>query len=896
MFLAETENFCATLGLKTHEVLEQLAKAAEEAVANGETPETTAEQYRELMAQLNHWTGGEKSGCTILINESVQQMRMRILGVKQLTADAGVQDDTGEPVTEEVGHIPRFADGTECLVRLKFEDEWLEQRCEKVRRTIFVQLGESREHLDRVDVDGAVEELRRQLDHRLRKHTNRKGAVQVDYYLPRYSTISKHKDKYERHLVEIAKKAQGHKVAFGGLVESIPEMETAYNEDLDALTERFGEAGTLPMLTAIQREAIDKEAKFAEACKRIRDELKSLAVDAPEKLKRENESFTKTCMVGQAQAVKFAADEDDQSSPLLKYSAKEVAFYAGEIAELDRALDEQAATRQEDVTKLSDRLQEMRQTPFKNFIEKWEQASEELCRSKGFGTVHGEPRRKAQERVRTLYTWGADARNRIGSVCDYLAALSELPVEDVGDPSSLPPFQIFRLRDQFVDKERPWVFTAELLGTFSALVCSLDCLGTHLDAFQDTYAPKYKLDNIKLVRILEEAELTCADGDDNGKNQEQALRQLCVGKVIGPLFGCDNYNSVIKSIVNTAKERYKEGLPSFMETFLNDMQESAEKTRMDGAMTIRERCDELRETTLLQLGGALFGELASRSMRQLRARAEQAKAITLASWAESDELREAHERALNPKLANPNNEKELVALVNHEADRCETALSMVVEDRARMAQLLRVEADAFVRRLSARFEVALALVDALPLHSQFMHLPGDEQVEAPRMSIKRRLRKMQSGQPMDSGDGSLPARSWNGVPSHELRCLLRGGTWPDDAELAGLGDEQLSERTPAVSSFRSPLHRDLYNKRNEFYKRFMEHFSVEVDCRSGELTARENKERVGDRTWNSMVRQLNPEAVEGALEARRLIAEEKAAAEQAAADAAAAAAAPGKKK
>lgn len=76
------------------------------------------------------------------------------------------------------------------------------------RVTVFTQLASSREYLSRLDISGACEEVRRQLDQRLRRHTNRKGEVQVEWYVPRYAAVSKHKDKFERHLVDVARKSQ----------------------------------------------------------------------------------------------------------------------------------------------------------------------------------------------------------------------------------------------------------------------------------------------------------------------------------------------------------------------------------------------------------------------------------------------------------------------------------------------------------------------------------------------------------------------------------------------------------------------------------------------------------------------------------------------------------------
>jgi len=303
---------------------------------------------------------------------------------------------------------------------------------------------------------------------------------------------------------------------------------------------------------------------------------------------------------------------------------------------------------------------------------------------------------------------------------------------------------------------------------------------------------------------------------------------------------------------------------------------------------------------LLKLGDQVFRELTARSVPTLHRRTGEVRDITGKVWSESDSRRQDHELALNPKLANPNNEKDLISLVEREADRFDAALQTAGEDWTRMVECLRAEGDIYVRRLAARFEVAIALLDALPLHSHFAPLPGDEQVEAPRMSIKRRMRRMQNGQDVDAEGDGLPERQWNGLPRRELRCLLRAGAWPEDPELPpDTATEVLEETTPGAASYRSPVHRQLYDRRNAAYEAFKTAFQTEVERRSKDLETRQEKEKVGDRTWTSMARQLNPDAVDESLGARNRAKEEAAAAVVAAAAEAAEAADPkkgGKKK
>jgi len=864
----EVEGLCSDLGLITEDKVEDDRATAEE---NGD-PEPYNPPPGEPI-EFQAWTQG--ADCKVVVYDflPISQVREKILTAAPPAADVPAGDDDktllpGDPaaaVTTDEGNppghadateipVPKFFDGSLALAALEIEGDWLDERLEEERRLVFAHLAVERDKLDEVDIQDAVEKIRVQLDHRLRKHTNRKGEVQVEHYLPRYTTISKHKDKFERHIIDIARKSQEHDEVADKFFNEVDALEQGYKDELVELTTKFPAAEALPMLTKVQREALDKSAKLKEACQAIRTKLMDLATRKPDGLKRENTAFIDLCRSGEE-----------------KYGPKELTFYTTELNELNSQLVERGRDRSERSQELDGRLDSMRKVPYQEFNEKYLEAEENLCASKGLGRKHGEPRRAAQERCRTLNTWGADARNQVDSLCKYFSELSEQMIDDV-DVAELPEYKVFNLRNMFKRKESPWVFTAEILGSFSVLVCALDSLGVHLSALKEEHVPKYTVANIKLVRLLAEGEPKPADGDDAAKSAELDLRQDCLSRVMGPLLGSNPYNDVIKSAVDSSHQTYasKGGTPQFMQTFLDDMTESSERSRLEKAIGIRDICDELRESILMKLGDAMFNELTNRYVLELRRRSRDVQNQTTAVWAESDAERAANESALNPKLANPNNEKDLISLVEREAERYDNALTTVAEDKVRMVNRLRETADEFLRCMSARFEVALTLIDALPLHSHFAPLPGDEQVEAPRMSIKRRMRRMNAGQPCDDGGDGLPERTWTGLPRYELRSMLMDGTWPADPELADLAPEALaSERTASVPSFRSPVHRQVYDRRKVYYEKFRDEFEAEVKRRSIQLEAREEKEKVGDKTFSISARQLGEEVVSKVLEERR---------------------------
>lgn len=102
------------------------------------------------------------------------------------------------------------------------------------------------------------------------------------------------------------------------------------------------------------------------------------------------------------------------------------------------------------------------------------------------------------------------------------------------------------------------------------------------------------------------------------------------------------------------------------------------------------------------------------------------------------------------------------------------------------------------------------------------------QVEPPRMSIKRRMRRLNAEEEKppepvpkaaakgkaaakppaeeekDTKDTGLPERQWQGIPKFELRALLFGDSWPEDPALAESDiEEKRKELTDTLKSFRS---------------------------------------------------------------------------------------------
>jgi len=737
-----------------------------------------------------------------------------------------------------------MADKSNALISVVFEDSWLDECFNGLREAVFFYLGKWYAKVNGIDVTDECEAESRQLDQLLRKHANRKGQVQVDWYVPRYGTVSKHKDKFERHIVAIANKNRGMEDATDELHKELESQEAAYKAKLESLCVKLACCETLPALTALERQAHDEEHRFEAMCQDILAKLVNLATKAPQGLQAENDAFLKVCKTGAEQ-----------------FSQKELAFYSGEVDDLNAQLGGKAKLRMERASELEGQLSDKQKVPAQDFAARYVEAVETLSAAKGLGRKHGEQRRNAQERCRTLVSRASTVRQNIENLLNHFVTLCTLS-SSTASAKDIPECPLFNLQAFFETSGQSWVFSAELTGMFYILVVALNQFATALEAYREPHAPKFKADALPNICVLREEEVLVPASDAPMQQVEANLREECVLRVLGPLMTMDSFNKEIESIVAAGHQAYKEKnaqTPDFMLKFYEEMRASAERARLDIISSIRQGCSALREGGLLELGDALFGSFTERAIQDLHKQTKSRQSSMSAVWADLDAQRAVNEKQLKPGLANPNLEDELLQLISEEEARRDKAVAAMAEGRQSTATGLREHGIGYVARLQSNFETAIRLVDAMPLMGQFIDLPGEDGAEAPRMSIKRRMRRQQNNDTAEQHTDKLPPRAWEGFPRVELLQRVSGGKWPDDPELKGKEGEA-QELTPAIESFRSPFHKKLFERRAFYYDRFRAEFDAMVKRCDDDLSKREDKEEARERAWQAAVKQLKGEA------------------------------------
>ncbi|CAD7957798.1 unnamed protein product [Amoebophrya sp. A120] len=793
-----------------------------------------------------------------------------------------------------VVRMPKCAEGTWTLEELIFKTHFVEDLLRSMRKRLFAFLHEHKSTLDdtaRAVLKAEDERINMELDQTLRRHTNRKGEVQVDWYNPRYTIIEKHKNRFERHMITIAQKSAAQEDEAVICYEKVVEAETVYHETIAMFTGKLSEARNLAALTAVERKGKDCCAKFVDVCRSKVETLETLAINGIQSLVLLNRDFVRMCKAG--------GDN---------YSKSEIIYYKEQTTILNDALSTKKADRTSRLDEEKAALPQRQQDPLEKFLQAYADAVDKLSQELGLGPVYGAPRRRAQEACRTIMSRTDTTLFGLGQYFRYF--------KDVMDKKEEPgPHTLnFQLRQQEVWKKKLPPPSTEMKACFLVIVTGMLKLGKHLEAFKSKFNDKYNNQDDKAVTEfskLEERILNAAGGGAAAPDLAEDEKQLMVEvseKLLGAIPTSDLFTPGIAKVDQAGKDAYKSGLPDFMAKFLADMKVSTESHRQKNCRELREKCRLLRDEVLLQVGPSAFGDLLERQLESckqaiIKLSKQMGKAAALL-----EERRLSHEQRLTPSLANPNNARILQKLKDDEALRYKDACESLNRFKLEFANTLQREAVAFLHKLVLLFQTLVRVLDAVPMPTHFNPLPGDENVQKERMSIKRRKRRVFAGHegPIEVDDEKLPPRTWEGVATNlwqldygeffaveneflQARISDPAGapaslTYTDAEKQIEIAVPSFSAAattpveegsvlqpepqpfpadsllqhgiSPSIESFRTDVHKSLFRKRNSVYEEFKVYFQKEVRDVGTVLKEKLEKEHAGEANWQNMCQQL----------------------------------------
>lgn len=252
--------------------------------------------------------------------------------------------------------------------------------------------------------DQSVEEL----DENLRKHWPRKGRLEVEVYQERKSQITNHNRKYERQVRACLEKYNNLEEEWGVVLDQIKDEFDQIQHHFARLKDQLPQGKNLAQLQGTSRREKDATQQFEERCRELTDQLEDLSSVQTGLLIKGNNDMLASCQLFENGG---------------NYDKPEVEWYQGQIDEINAMITTCKEQRAEKVAELVEEMNKLQQEPQVEFNGEYKNSIEELSAKDGLGKTYGQPRRFAQERLRSEMTKCEEAQKGVDKILSHLAVL-----------------------------------------------------------------------------------------------------------------------------------------------------------------------------------------------------------------------------------------------------------------------------------------------------------------------------------------------------------------------------------------------------------------------------------------------------------------------------------------
>lgn len=187
----------------------------------------------------------------------------------------------------------------------------------------------------------------------------------------------------------------------------------------------------------------------------MRARLDDLSYIQPDLLVKANEDMLNQCQLFEAGG---------------NYSEDEVSWYRGQMEDINQMINTAKEERLEKVNELADQIARLKVEPVEHFFGAYKQNIEELSAKDGLGKTYGQPRRYAQERLRSEMTKCENAQRGINNAIDKLEELCEKAV----GPQYTPDFDY---------TQEAQTLSLEIRVTLISIIRMMINYGRHLEGF-----------------------------------------------------------------------------------------------------------------------------------------------------------------------------------------------------------------------------------------------------------------------------------------------------------------------------------------------------------------------------------------------------------------------------
>ena len=139
----------------------------------------------------------------------------------------------------------------------------------------------------------------------------------------------------------------------------------------------------------MSRREKDSHQIFSDKCQEFHDSLLDLGEIQPDTLIKQNSDMLKSC----------ALIENGGN-----YAEAEVAWYRGQMDEIDTVITESKTKRAEEIETILEDMNALKKDPTADFLGEYNTSIQQLSAKEGLGKTFGQPRRLTQERLRAEMT------------------------------------------------------------------------------------------------------------------------------------------------------------------------------------------------------------------------------------------------------------------------------------------------------------------------------------------------------------------------------------------------------------------------------------------------------------------------------------------------------------
>eukprot|EP00743_Colponemidia_sp_Colp-15_P005768 GILK01006200.1.p1 GENE.GILK01006200.1~~GILK01006200.1.p1 ORF type:complete len:1564 (+),score=342.38 GILK01006200.1:44-4693(+) len=780
---------------------------------------------------------------------------------------------------EEEERFPTDGDGVPCVEVIEINTEQLTGMLSSCCNGCIGWMEDKWEDeadCARIDRLGRLDEATNMLDERLRQHWPRKGRIEVDLCQPRAAEIHNHRQRYERHVRSILTKDDSHMSQFEQERTAVLANIDMFLVNQKLLRSNLVAASSLSILQTLSRQCKETVAAFQEQARVSLQSLLHLAVACPEALRDANEEFLRSCRV---------VEEGGN------YSAAEVQWYEGQLQAIHDLLAAHSESRKGLLEQLEAQVRETVTKPAETFEAAYADMLDQLAAREGLGKKYGAPRRTAQERMRRELTICENAFLGIKGLAGTLRGLL-----DQSESSDLP--LALKLRRVVCSLRRcslRYALHLECLKQPSAIVV--------LPVSRDEWAEEVKSEDISTSVVEEELEpLGLLAAQDVALTFQAAALQIEeeARQETFKLYGINT---------TSGKGADKAELPEFMTSYLESLRTQVQSFRESSARELRKLVQDIQEL-LRTVPGVIFEDIMHRCQHTVSANTTFIHAEFERQHEQLEQQRLQHRTSLRPGLANPNNSGQLQELCQLEAQRGEASIQLIKNTLTQLTLCHNDQVNLFSNGILNASLSLFTAADAMLAASDFIKLPGDEEVDVPRKSVKHLLRATHLPDPVTAAPTSTNApaaaqkataakesktsvskgstqaptntlllnihsavigptadrfskRSWPGLSLSDLRAVFIPAQQQNSPVVtaAGPGNETTSPAMSAsITSYSTPVHKQVAIQRQAVWQSYKQYVYVAMTEIKTKFTQHEEAELLWQKNWLQMLTYLKDDS------------------------------------